>query len=440
MSSGRLQFCLGETEQDKNFSYSQITIYVKRNRKRAVLFLYREICRMEKQIPFSPPDISEVEIANVIEVLKSGWITTGQKVKQLEKQISKLCGTEKTLCLNSATAALELILQMLGIGAGDEVITCAYTYTASASVICHVGATPVLVDVQKDSFHMDYDKLENAVTEKTKAVIAVDIAGCMCDYDRIFEIVRCKKTMFTPKTDIQKAMGRIAVIADAAHSLGAQYHGKKSGSVADFTAFSFHAVKNVTTAEGGALTWRADLETDSEALYRNLSILSLHGQSKDAFSKLTPDAWEYDIVCTGYKYNMTDISAAIGLGQLSRYPQMLEKREKITKIYNSELPQDKVSYLKHGTGSCRHLYLMRLTGKTMEERNQFIIEMAKLGVACNVHYKPLPMHTAYRCMGFDIADFPNAYALYCNEVSLPLHSNMTEEDARYVAACVQKLL
>ncbi len=395
---------------------------------------------MMKQIPFSPPDISDVEIQNVTEVLKSGWITTGPKVKQFEECISRLCKSGKTKCLNSATAALELALRLMNIGAGDEVITCAYTYSASASVICHVGATPVFVDVAKDSFHMDYDALESAITEKTKAIIAVDIAGVMCDYQRIFDIVRRKKVLFIPNGVYQKALGRIAVIADAAHSLGACQKGVMSGNAADFTAFSFHAVKNVTTAEGGALTWRKDIELDEEAMYRELSLLSLHGQSKDAMSKLVPGAWEYDIVYPGYKYNMTDIMAAIGLGQLSRYPEMLKKRQQLVQMYNSRLPMDKVSVLRHEAGSCMHLYFIRLTGKSVEERNQFIADMAKLGVACNVHYKPLPMHTAYRNLGFRMQDFPNAYDCYTNEVSLPLHSKMSEEDARYVAKCVTQLL
>lgn len=395
---------------------------------------------MKRKISFSPPDITDVEIANVTEVLKNGWITTGPKTKLFEEKLSAFCGTEKTVCLNSATAALELVLRLLGIGAGDEVITSAYTYTASASVICHVGATPVLVDVSKDSFHMDYQSLANAVTEKTKAIIPVDIGGCMCNYEQIFEIVQQKKSLFVPKNQHQKDMGRIAVIADAAHSLGAGYGGRRSGNVADFTAFSFHAVKNVTTGEGGAVTWRSDIGLDSEMIYRELSLLSLHGQSKDALAKSEPSAWQYDIVYTGYKFNMTDIMAAIGLGQLSRYPDMLNKRKRLVEIYNESLPLEAVSVLRHGEDSAMHLYLIRLTGKNSMERDCFIAEMAKLGVACNVHYKPLPMHTAYKRLGFDIKDYPQAYASFQNEVTLPLHSAMRDDDAYYVADCVKKIL
>jgi len=389
----------------------------------------------KKMIPFSPPDISELEVAEVAEALRSGWITTGPRTKQLEKNIAEWVGTQKCVCLNSQTACAEMALHVMGVGAGDEVITCAYTYTASASVIAHVGAKIVLIDTQKDSLEMDYDALEAAITEKTKAIIPVDLAGIPCDYDRIFDIVERKKHIFKPSNEIQAALGRVAVMADTAHAFGAKWHGKMIGSVADFSSFSFHAVKNLTTAEGGALTWRTIPGIDNEDIYKKLQLLSLHGQSKDALAKTKLGAWEYDIVGTYYKCNMTDVVAAIGLKQFERYPDMLVRRKEIIGKYDAVLKPLGVETLDHYTDaweSSGHLYLTRIPGITLEQRNEIIIKMAERGVACNVHYKPLPMHTAYKNFGFDIADYPNAYAHFANEITLPLHTCLADEDVAYV--------
>lgn len=387
------------------------------------------------KIPFSPPDITEAEANEVRDALLSGWITTGPRTKELERQIATFCETSKAVCLNSATACLEMSLRVLGIGPGDEVITSAYTYTASASVVCHIGAKLVLVDTQKDSFEMDYDKLADAINEKTKAVIPVDLAGIPCDYDRIFDIANSKKALFSPKTDIQKAIGRVAIVADAAHAFGARWHGKMVGSIADFTSFSFHAVKNFTTAEGGALTWRDIEGIDNDHIYKELQLLSLHGQSKDALAKTQLGAWEYDIISPAYKCNMTDIMAAIGLVQMKRYPTLLERRKQIIGMYNDVLKGCNVQVLNHYTDehtSSGHLYLVRLLGKDSEYRNNVITEMAKRDIACNVHYKPLPMMTAYKALGFDIKDYPNAYAQFCNEITLPLHTKLTDEMVEYI--------
>lgn len=396
------------------------------------------------KIPFSPPDIGEAEIEEVVTALKSGWITTGPKTKELERQVAQFCHTSKAVCLNSATAALELTLHQLGIGPGDEVITCAYTYTASASVVCHVGAKLVLVDCQKDGYQMDYDALEAAITEKTKAVIPVDIAGVICDYDRIFEIVEKKKALFTPSDNkIQQALGRVAVVADAAHAFGARRHGKMCGEIADFTAFSFHAVKNFTTAEGGAVVWRDIDGIDNEEIYKNYMLLSLHGQSKDALAKTQLGAWEYDIVMPGYKCNMTDIMAGIGLAQMRRYPKLLMRRCNIIGQYDAVMENLPVQVLQHygeDFASSGHLYLVRLEGKDEAYRNEFIRKMAELEVATNVHYKPLPMHTAYKKLGFDIKDYPNAYQMYHNEITLPLHTCLSDEEVEYVLDCFAKVL
>ncbi|MDU7967634.1 MAG: DegT/DnrJ/EryC1/StrS family aminotransferase, partial [Paeniclostridium sordellii] len=377
-------------------------------------------------IPFSPPDITEVEINNVVEVLKSGWITTGPKTKAFEKKIANYCNTNKAICLNSATAGMEMTLRFLGIGPGDEVITSAYTYTASASVIHHVGAKIVLVDTAKDSYQMDYDKLAEAITEKTKAVICVDLAGVPCDYDKIFEVVNSKKELFNSNNEIQKSIGRVTVVADGAHSFGASYKGKMSGSIADFTSFSFHAVKNLTTAEGGAVTWKSIDGIDDEDIYKRYNCLSLHGQTKDALAKTKIGSWEYDIIEPAYKCNMTDIMAAIGLGQLSRYEDLLNYRKEIINRYDELLKEiEGVDTLKHFTEeytSSGHLYLIRLIGKDSEFRNKVIVKMAEKGIATNVHYKPLPLLTAYKNLGFDINDYPNAFNMYKNEITLPLNT------------------
>lgn len=387
-------------------------------------------------VPFSPPDITQLEIDNVVEVLKSGWITTGPKTKEFERKIADYCHTEKAVCLNSATAAMEMTLRLLGIGEGDEVITCAYTYTASASVIHHVGAKIVLVDTAKDSFEMDYEKLGSLITEKTKAIIPVDLAGVMCDYDKLYEIINSKKHLFKGNNEIQNAIGRVVILADGAHSFGANYKGKMSGEVADFTSFSFHAVKNLTTAEGGAVTWRNIEGIDSEDIYRRYMILSLHGQTKDALSKTKVGAWEYDILEPAYKCNMTDINAAIGLAQLSRYKDILAYRKHLIEMYNEAFKNNpNIEFLNHydtEKNSSGHLYLVRLIGKDVEYRNEFIRKMAEHGIATNVHYKPLPMLTAYKKLGFKIEDYPNAYDMYKNEVTLPLNSIMTEEQLKYV--------
>lgn len=387
------------------------------------------------KIPFSPPDITQAEINEVIDTLKSGWITTGPKTKLLEKKLAEYCNTSKMVCLNSATAAMEMTLRLLGIGEGDEVITSAYTYTASASVIHHVGAKIVLVDTGKDSFEMDYDQLENAITEKTKAIIPVDIAGVMCDYDRIFEIVNRKKDLFKPSNEIQEVFGRVIVMADAAHSFGASYKGNRSGEVADFSCFSFHAVKNLTTAEGGAVTWRDIPGFENEEIYNQFMLLSLHGQSKDALEKTKPGSWEYDIVAPNYKCNMTDIMASLGLVQLKRYLNILKRRKEIIEMYDEALKDENVQVLNHyddNHSSSGHLYLVRLLGKDENYRNRVIEKMAEKGVSTNVHYKPLPMHTAYKNLGFDIKDYPNAFDMYKNEITLPLHTLLGDEDVVYV--------
>lgn len=382
------------------------------------------------QVPFSPPDISEAEIQEVTEALRSGWITTGPRTKEFERKIASFVGTERAVCLNSATACMELTLRLLGVGPGDEVITSAYTYSASASVVCHVGATLRLVDTAPGSYEMDYGKLEEAINEKTKVIIPVDIAGVPCDYDTIFDITERKRSFFHGKNEIQRALGRIVVLADAAHAFGASRNGKSCGQLADFTSFSFHAVKNLTTAEGGAVTWKEIPGVDSEWIYRQYQLYSLHGQSKDALAKTKLGAWEYDIVGPYYKCNMTDIMAGIGLAQMKRYPAMLQRRREILDFYERELERFPVEILKHDSDtyhSSRHLCLVRLTGKSMEFRNRLIEAMAENGVATNVHYKPLPLHTAYKNMGFNSSDFPNALAQYENEITLPLHTSLTKE-------------
>ena len=390
---------------------------------------------VKMNIPFSPPDISELEVAEVAAALRSGWITTGPRTKRLEANIAQWIGTERCVCLNSQTACAEMALRVLGVRPGDEVITTAYTYTASASVIDHIGAKIVMVDITKNGFEMDYDALEAAITEKTKAIIPVDLGGVPCDYDRIFEIVERKKHLFCPCGKIQEALGRVAVMADAAHSFGASYHGKMIGNVADFSSFSFHAVKNLTTAEGGALTWRTIEGIDNADIYKMLQLLSLHGQSKDALAKSQLGAWEYDVIGTWYKCNMTDISAAIGLKQFERYPDMLSRREEIIARYDAALKPLGIEVLPHYTDEHRssgHLYITRIPGITAEQRNEIIIEMAKEGVYCNVHYKPLPMHTAYKNLGFDIKDYPNAYNFFANEVTIPLHTCLKDEEVEYI--------
>lgn len=386
-------------------------------------------------VPFSPPDITEEEIKEVVDTLKSGWITTGPKTKLFEKQIAEFCHVSKAVCLNSATACMEMALRVLGIGPGDEVITTAYTYTATASVICHVGAKLVLVDTRKDSYEMDFEKVEQAVTEKTKAIISVDLAGVIGNYERLFEIADRKKALFQPANKIQRQMGRIAILADGAHAFGAQQKGKRCGEIADFTSFSFHAVKNLTTAEGGALVWRDIQEVDNEELYKQFMLLSLHGQSKDALAKTQLGAWEYDIAAPYFKCNMTDIMASLGLAQLRRYPKLLTRRREIIEKYNEGLKSEEVTVLQHygeNHSSSGHLYLVRLIGRKREECNEIIIKMAKRGVATNVHYKPLPMLTAYKNLGFSIEDYPNAYELFSNEITLPLHTKLTDEEVEYV--------
>ena len=394
-------------------------------------------------IAFSPPDITDEEIAEVVDTLKSGWITTGPKTKAFEKQIAEYCHTSKAVCLNSATACAEMALRVLGIGPGDEVITTAYTYTASASVVCHVGAKLVLVDVRPNSYEMDYDLLEQAITERTKAIIPVDLGGVICDYKKIFDIVERKRALFHADNEMQSKIGRIAVVADGAHAFGAMRNGKHCGEIADFTSFSFHAVKNLTTAEGGALVWRDIEGVDNDAIYKQLMLLSLHGQSKDALAKTQLGAWEYDIVAPYYKCNMTDIMASIGIAQLKRYPELLKRRKEIIEKYNEGLADLDVRVLKHygdDFSSSGHLYLVRLNGKTREECNKIIIKMAEAGVATNVHYKPLPLLTAYKDLGFDIKDYPNAYAMYENEITLPLHTKLSDEEVDYVIDTFRKSL
>ncbi len=387
------------------------------------------------KIQFSPPDISDLEIDEVIEALKSGWITTGPRTKLFEKRIAEYCGTDKAVCLNSATAGLELVLKVLGVGPGDEVITSAYTYTASASVISHVGATIVLCDTAPDSYEMDYDKLPNLITNKTKVIIPIDIAGKICDYERIFEIVEQEKGKFKPNNDLQTLFDRIVVLGDCAHSFGAVKNGVKAGNIADFSSFSFHAVKNLTTAEGGAVTWKHIDGLDNEWLYHEFMLWSLHGQSKDALAKTQIGAWEYDIKYLGQKCNMTDIVASIGLKQLDRYESLLSRRSDIIAKYTKALAGSKVCVLTHsGDNFCSsgHLFLTRVIGVDEQMRNEIIIEMAKRDIATNVHYKPLPMHTAYKALGFDIKDYPNAYNMYKNEITLPLHTLLTDEMIEYI--------
>lgn len=392
-------------------------------------------------IKFSPPDISQAEIDEVVDTLKSGWITTGPKTKLFEKKIAEYCHTEKAVCLNSATAGLELILRLLGIGKGDEVITSAYTYTASASVVHHVGAKIVLVDVDKDDFAISAKNVAKAVNENTKAIIGVDIAGIVADYKALYEIAEKNKAIFRPVSDIQKAMGRIAIIADAAHSFGAQQNAKISGEIADFTSFSFHAVKNLTTAEGGAVTWKTIEGVSNDDIYTQFMLMSLHGQSKDALSKMKIGAWEYDIKTLGYKCNMTDIMSAIGLAQLGRYKDLLARRREIISKYNDAFKGTKIGFLNHydenHTGS-GHLYITRIDGLDESERNAVIVKMAEKGIATNVHYKPLAMFTGYKALGFDIKDYPNAYDLYKNEITLPLHTLLTDEEVQYIIDCYKE--
>ena len=386
-------------------------------------------------IPFSPPDISDGEINEVIDTLKSGWITTGPKTKELERRLSEFTDTPKTVCLNSATAALELTLRVLGIGEGDEVIVPAMTYTASCSVIYHVGAKAVIVDIAEDSHEMDYDALADAITENTKAVIPVDLAGIPCDYDKIFEVVESKKHLFKVNSEYQEKLGRVAVVADGAHALGSTYKGKKIGSVADFTTFSFHAVKNFTTAEGGSVTWKENENFDNEELYREYQIYSLHGQTKDALAKTKAGSWEYDIVIPGYKCNLTDIAASIGLVQLDRYPKLLERRENIISQYNKGFEGTRITALSHNSEdykSCGHLYITHVEGATFEQRGEIIVKMAERGISCNVHYKPLPLLTAYKNLGFDIENYSNAYNYYVKEITLPLHTRLSDEDVAVI--------
>ena len=398
-----------------------------------------------KQISFSPPDMTEAEIHEVSEALRSGWITTGPRTKEFERLIAMCCGTARkdadgnalhtAICLNSATACMELALRVLGVGPGDEVIVPAYTYTATASVVCHVGAKLVLVDTAPDSFEMDYSRLADAVTERTKVIIPVDLGGVVCDYDKVFAVVEQKRPLFRPANKIQQAFGRIIVMADAAHAFGAKRYGRMCGEIADFTSFSFHAVKNLTTAEGGALTWRLIPGVNDDRLYKQFQLLSLHGQNKDALAKTRLGAWEYDIVAPYYKCNMTDIMAGIGLAQLKRYPELLYRRRQIITRYDEALKDCRVQVLNHygdDHSSSGHLYLVRMLGKDAEYRNAVIERLAERGIACNVHYKPLPMMTAYKALGFDIADYPHAYNQYRNEITLPLHTRLSDGDAEYV--------
>lgn len=395
------------------------------------------------RIEFSPPDISQLEIDEVVDTLKSGWITTGPKTKRLEQELSVFTNTDKTVCLNSATAAMELTLRLLGVGAGDEVITCAYTYTASASVIHHVGAKIVLVDCNKEDKFMDLGALENAITEKTKVIIPVDLAGKPCKYDEIFEIVERKKSLFKPNNKLQEKIGRVIVMADAAHSLGAVYKGKPSGSIADFTCFSFHAVKNFTVAEGGSVTWNRNLGLNDDEVYKEFQLLSLHGQSKDALSKTKLGSWEYDIVAPNYKCNLTDIASGIGLAQLKRYPGLLKRRFEIVERYNKGFEGTRIKpfiHFEENRKSCCHLYIVNIEGASEEDRNEIIVKMAERGIATNVHYKPLPMHTAYKNLGFDIKDYPNAFDNYKSEITLPLHTLLTDEQVDYIIENLKALV
>ena len=394
-------------------------------------------------IPFSPPDISDGEINEVIDTLKSGWITTGPKTKELERRLSEFTNTPKTVCLNSATAALELTLRVLGIGEGDEVIVPAMTYTASCSVIYHVGAKAVIVDISEDSHEMDYAALADAITENTKAVIPVDLAGIPCDYDKIFEVVESKKHLFKANSEYQEKLGRVAVVADGAHALGSAYKGKEIGSVADFTTFSFHAVKNFTTAEGGSVTWKQNENFDNEELYREYQIYSLHGQTKDALAKTKAGSWEYDIVIPGYKCNLTDIAASIGLVQLDRYPKLLERREDIISQYNKGFEGTRITALSHSSEdykSCGHLYITHVEGATFEQRGKIITKMAERGISCNVHYKPLPLLTAYKNLGFNIENYPNAYNYYVKEITLPLHTRLSNEDVAVIISNFKEIV
>ena len=395
------------------------------------------------RIEFSPPDITQLEIDEVVDTLKSGWITTGPKTKKLEQELSVFTNTDKTVCLNSATAAMELTLRLLGVKEGDEVITCAYTYSASASVIHHVGAKIVLVDTNKEDKFMDLKALEDAITEKTKVIIPVDLAGKPCKYDEIFEIVERKKSLFRPNNKLQEKIGRVVVMADAAHSLGAEYKSKPSGSIADFTCFSFHAVKNFTVAEGGSVTWNRALGLDDDEIYREFQLLSLHGQSKDALSKTKLGSWEYDIVAPNYKCNLTDIASGIGLAQLKRYPDLLKRRFEIVERYNRGFEGTRVKPFVHfekDKKSCCHLYIVNIEGVSEEERNEIIVKMAEKGIATNVHYKPLPMHTAYKNLGFDIKDYPNAYNNYKSQITLPLHTLLTDEQVDYIIENLKALV
>ncbi len=396
------------------------------------------------KIPFSPPDITEAEINEVTDALRSGWITTGPKTKEFERLIAERSGTSRAVCLNSNTACAEMTLRLLGIGDGDEVIVPAYTYTATASIVSHVGAKIVMIDCEKNKFTMDYDKLEAAITEKTKVIIPVDLFGIPADYDRIFEIAERKRNLFKPSENpVQRAIGRVIVMADAAHSFGALYKGNPAAGYPDFANYSFHAVKNLTTAEGGAVVWRDISGIDNEELYRHYMLLSLHGQSKDALTKTKLGAWEYDIVGPWYKCNMTDIHAAIGLGQIKRYDKILSRRKEIIERYDTvfaELPVTVSEHFDEAYQSSGHLYAMRLNGFDSEQRNEFIRKMAKMGVAVNVHYKPLPMHTAYKAMGFHINDFPHAFSQFENEVTLPLHTCLTDDNVEYVIKCVKTIL
>lgn len=399
---------------------------------------------MQKMIPFSPPDITKAEINEVIDTLKSGWITTGPKTKELERRVAERCRTSKAVCLNSNTACSEMTLRLLGVGPGDEVIVPAYTYTATASVVEHVGAKIVMVDCEPDKFSMDYDKLAEAVTNKTKVIIPVDLFGIPADYDRVSKIVEEKKALFEPNAnEIQQTVGKVIVMADAAHSFGASYKNIPVGGIADFTNFSFHAVKNLTTAEGGAVTWKNIDSIDNEKIYKQYMLFSLHGQNKDALAKTKAGAWEYDIIGLWYKCNMTDVHAAIGLSQIKRYDEILKRRKDIIEYWDKEFENLPIETIRHYTGeysSSGHLYPIKLTGKGEEERNRFIEKMAELGVATNVHYKPLPMHTGYKKLGFDIKDYPNAYEQYKNVVTLPLHTKLSDENVTYVAECVKKCL
>lgn len=388
-----------------------------------------------KKIPFSPPDISEAEIDAVVEVLRSGWITTGPKTKLFEQKITDFCNAGRAVCLSSQTACAEMTLRILGVGPGDEVIVPAYTYTATASIICHVGATPVMIDCAKGSFEMDYDKMEAAINERTKVVIPVDLAGIVCDYDRVFAAVKNKKHLFKPSNEIQERMGRVTVMADGAHAFGAKWHGKMCGEIADFTNFSFHAVKNLTTAEGGAVVWRNISRIDNDTLYKQYMLNSLHGQTKDAYAKNLGTSWEYDVVDTQYKSNMPDVLAAIGLAQFERYGQMLNRRHQLIKMYNEAFKDLPISVLNHEDENHRssgHLYFVRFDGKDADYRNMFFKRMAQNGVICNVHFKPLPMLTAYKNIGFNIEDYPNAYDMHKNQITLPMNSTLSDDDAQYI--------